>query len=480
MTYAFIFDASSCTGCKSCQIACVDKNKLPPGVLWRRVFEISGGAWEQHGNAWLTDVFAYNLSIACNHCVHPKCAGVCPTDAYVQRDDGIIYLDVSRCMGCGYCNWACPYGVPQYHPGLGCMTKCNFCMDEVDLGLPPSCVAACPMRVLDYIDTRSKKILEKEIIPLWKIPAKNHPFPLAEFSRTEPHLAIKSHKGMFNSLEKRISNLVEVSSGNTKSNVSLVMFTLLGQTAVGAFLAVQWMFRPLWNMLSFDTMLLQLIPYLIIGLNLCLAGFFSFSHLGAKKNAWMVLAHLRKSWLSREALFAGMFSLGWVASTLFVISKSWQPFINWLMVILGFGLVYSMAEVYRLRSVPTWDSWRTNIGFFITTLLIGSLSMAVVLILESASTRVYLSPILVRAIIIIVTILMVGQFMLQLPLDEHIKLMNNKIRVNLVLVGLVSNLIIFVFPSLFRIWTVVIIFIIVIIEETIGRWLFFELRNIKT
>ena len=478
MTYAFTFDASSCTGCKSCQIACIDKNELPAGVLWRRVFEISGGAWEQHGNAWMTDVFAYNLSIACNHCVHPKCAGVCPTNAYVQRDDGIVYLDVSRCMGCGYCNWACPYGVPQYHPGLGCMTKCNFCMDEVDLGLPPSCVAACPMRVLDYLDTRSKKIIEKEIRPLWKIPAMYHPFPLAEFSRTEPHLAIKSHFGMLNSLEKRISNPAEVNSGNTKSDVSLVMFTLLGQTAVGAFLAVQWMFKPLWNMIFFDTFLLQLIPNWLIGLNLGLAGFISFAHLGTKKNAWRVLNNLRKSWLSRETLFAGMFGLGWVISTLLLGGKFWQPFVNWLTVMLGFGLVYSMAEVYRLRSVPTWDSWRTNVGFFITTLLTGHLLMTVVLILESACTGVYLSPILITTIICVVSILMVGQLMLQLSLEEPIKLMNNKIRVNLTLVGIVSNLLLLVFPSLFRIWTVVFIFIIVIIEETIGRWLFFESRKI--
>jgi len=45
MTYAFTFDASSCSGCKACQAACKDKNNLPTGVLWRRVFEVSGGAW---------------------------------------------------------------------------------------------------------------------------------------------------------------------------------------------------------------------------------------------------------------------------------------------------------------------------------------------------------------------------------------------------------------------------------------------------
>ena len=165
MTYAFTFDASACSGCKACQIACKDKNNLPVGVIWRRVYEVSGGTWTNVGagsprpelsdsetgvgrpnpyTVWTTDVFAYNLSIACNHCVHPKCAGVCPTDAFVQREDGIVYIDESKCMGCGYCNWACPYGVPQYNPALGHMSKCNFCMDNIDAGLPPACVAACP------------------------------------------------------------------------------------------------------------------------------------------------------------------------------------------------------------------------------------------------------------------------------------------------------------------------------------------------
>ncbi len=101
MTYAFLLDVSACTGCKACQVACKDKNQLPLGVLWRRVYEVSGGGWKQEGEAWTNTVFAYNLSLSCNHCEHPKCAGVCPTDAYVVRDDGIVVLDSSKCMGCG-------------------------------------------------------------------------------------------------------------------------------------------------------------------------------------------------------------------------------------------------------------------------------------------------------------------------------------------------------------------------------------------
>jgi Fe-S-cluster-containing dehydrogenase component len=91
VTYAFTFDATFCSGCKACQAACKDKNDLPTGLLWRRVVEVSGGAWQQEGDAWKHSVFAYNLSMSCNHCVHPKCAGVCPVDAFILREDGIVF-----------------------------------------------------------------------------------------------------------------------------------------------------------------------------------------------------------------------------------------------------------------------------------------------------------------------------------------------------------------------------------------------------
>jgi anaerobic dimethyl sulfoxide reductase subunit B (iron-sulfur subunit) len=151
MTHAFAFDARFCTGCKACQVACKDRNNLPSGVLWRRVYEVSSGEWTRNGEAWESTVSAFNLSIACNHCVHPKCAGVCPTGAYNVRPDGIVTIDPRRCTGCGYCAWACPYDAPQLDRSAGVMTKCNLCFEDIDAGLPPACVAGCPLRCLDLV-----------------------------------------------------------------------------------------------------------------------------------------------------------------------------------------------------------------------------------------------------------------------------------------------------------------------------------------
>jgi len=150
--YAFFFDSKACSGCKACQVACKDKHDLEVGRLWRRVYEVCGGGWESKGSAWKTDVFAYNLSIACNHCRKPICVEVCPTTAMHKRPDGIVLVDQKKCIGCRYCAWACPYGSPQRDESIGKMSKCHFCHDELDQGRPPACVAACPLRVLDFGD----------------------------------------------------------------------------------------------------------------------------------------------------------------------------------------------------------------------------------------------------------------------------------------------------------------------------------------
>ncbi len=236
---AFTFDARFCSGCKACQAACKDKNNLPPGVLWRRVYEVSGGEWTRSGTAWTNTVFAYNLSLACNHCVHPKCAGVCPVDAYHVREDGIVILDASRCIGCGYCAWACPYGAPQLDRSAGTMGKCDFCAEDIDAGLPPACVAACPLRALDFGEAGLPQTSSGSLA-LWETPGSAHPFPLPNYSRTRPHLVIQPHAGMSLPIEKHIANLEEVKPQRRSGweEVPLLLFTLLTQAAVGGFWAM--------------------------------------------------------------------------------------------------------------------------------------------------------------------------------------------------------------------------------------------------
>ena len=101
--YAFYFDSSACSGCKACQVACKDNNSLPLSINWRQVVEVCGGGWAQVGSAWLSGVYAYNISMACNHCERPICMEVCPAKAIFKRPDGIVLIDEKKCLGCRYC-----------------------------------------------------------------------------------------------------------------------------------------------------------------------------------------------------------------------------------------------------------------------------------------------------------------------------------------------------------------------------------------
>lgn len=182
--FGFYLDIRSCTGCKACQIACKDKNNLPVGILWRRVVEVQGGEWLPRGAAWLTNVFAYFVSSACMHCEAPICVEVCPTKALNQREDGIVLIDAQRCMGCRYCEMACPYKSPQFDPAQGVMTKCNFCFDLIDVGKSPACVSACQMRVLhfgDIDDLRTEYGCVDDV------------YPLPDSALTKPALALHPH-----------------------------------------------------------------------------------------------------------------------------------------------------------------------------------------------------------------------------------------------------------------------------------------------
>jgi anaerobic dimethyl sulfoxide reductase subunit B (iron-sulfur subunit) len=161
MQLGFVHNNVDCIGCRACEIACKDKNGLPPGPRFRRVLYVEGGTYP--------DVFAYKVNISCNHCAEPACLPTCPTGAIWKRpDNGIVDIDSTLCIGCRRCEAACPYGAPQFIPEQNIVGKCNLCVDEIMAGRKPYCVMACMMRTLDVgpIDQlRENKYATKAIGP---------------------------------------------------------------------------------------------------------------------------------------------------------------------------------------------------------------------------------------------------------------------------------------------------------------------------
>jgi anaerobic dimethyl sulfoxide reductase subunit B len=183
---AFYFEQKYCSGCCTCQIACKDKNDLKAGQLFRKVYEVAGGGFQQDGTAIIQDVYAFWLSISCNHCVKPACVAKCPTGALTKRsEDGIVDIDPEKCIGCRLCISSCPYQALVYDSEIGKACKCDFCRDLLAAGKPPACVAACPMRALSYgvLDELQKKA-----------GTVNQTLGMPDAATTDPSLVILPHR----------------------------------------------------------------------------------------------------------------------------------------------------------------------------------------------------------------------------------------------------------------------------------------------
>jgi len=89
----------------------------------------------------------------CYHCENPVCIKACPNGAiYKEEKYGAVLVEPDKCQGTRKCWSACPYGAPQYEgdePGVK-MSKCNMCIDRLELGLKPICVLSCSMRALEF------------------------------------------------------------------------------------------------------------------------------------------------------------------------------------------------------------------------------------------------------------------------------------------------------------------------------------------
>jgi len=140
----YYFNMKACVGCRTCMIACKDKNRLDVGVMFRVVDSYSLGTYPS--------VKAYHYSSSCNHCQTPLCVVSCAAGAIKKEDDGAVIIDTISCIACGECIKACPYSVPKVIDSSGVVSKCDSCVVRREKGENPVCVDACPLRALDFGD----------------------------------------------------------------------------------------------------------------------------------------------------------------------------------------------------------------------------------------------------------------------------------------------------------------------------------------
>ena len=144
MAYGFYFDMTRCIGCRACQVACKDKNRLEVGVTFRNAKTYETGSFP--------NVNVFNYSASCNHCENPACVANCPTGAMYKAEDGTVIHDREMCIGCQSCVRSCPYEVPVFDESIGKVKKCDACAYLRAKGMKPACVDACPNRALDFGD----------------------------------------------------------------------------------------------------------------------------------------------------------------------------------------------------------------------------------------------------------------------------------------------------------------------------------------
>lgn len=138
---AFFFDPDACISCQTCVAACRSKNNIDES--YRNVYRYSGKSE--------SGPYAYSVSLGCCFCIDPACIKVCPTHAMHRTEEfGFVDVDPSRCIGCGYCDMACPYNVPRVDKEKGHSVKCNGCPDLVSQGELPACAASCPAEALFF------------------------------------------------------------------------------------------------------------------------------------------------------------------------------------------------------------------------------------------------------------------------------------------------------------------------------------------
>ncbi|MDA8228361.1 MAG: 4Fe-4S dicluster domain-containing protein [Desulfitobacterium hafniense] len=167
-----LIDTSKCTGCKACSVACKEWNQLPAEktqlvMSYQSQKDFTPKTWtyvtftekyENNKMNWLM------RKAQCFHCADPACVKACSSNAISKTESGYSVIDQNKCIGCGYCEANCPFGVPKVDQVKKKSFKCEGCIDRVENNLKPACVKTCQPGALEFGEreallTKAKKRL---------------------------------------------------------------------------------------------------------------------------------------------------------------------------------------------------------------------------------------------------------------------------------------------------------------------------------
>jgi Fe-S-cluster-containing dehydrogenase component len=139
----FFIDPNRCIGCQACVQACTEcDTHRGESMIHLEYVERSRSV--------------QTVPVVCMHCEQPTCAEVCPADAIKRTGDGVVQsARKPRCIACGNCVLACPFGVPELYADRQIMMKCDMCYDRSSVGKKPMCAAVCPSQAL-FFGTREQ------------------------------------------------------------------------------------------------------------------------------------------------------------------------------------------------------------------------------------------------------------------------------------------------------------------------------------
>jgi phenylacetyl-CoA:acceptor oxidoreductase subunit 1 len=374
--YVMVADLERCVGCQTCTAACRHANATSPAVQWRRVLDIEAGAYPEVSRTF--------VPVGCQHCADPPCMHVCPTTATGKRADGIVTVDYDLCIGCAYCDVACPYqarfkiDTPGFAYGkampnelaredprrMGVSQKCTFCSDRVDHGLAeglvpgvhpdatPACVNSCIADALHFGDAED--------------PESN----VSRMLRASPHFRMHEELGTrpgFVYLQDRRRPTAGPAHGpdiepkhqqhwDWKAAANFLLGG--GGSALFAFAV---MFRS--DLMAWAGMTLM-------GLGL----FILLFKIGRPLRFLYVLRQPRRSWMSREAWIAGAF---FPLAMVFLLTGSIFP--GAVAAVLALAFLFAQAMILReAKGIPAWRTRRIVPLIVLTNLAEGAGLLALV------------------------------------------------------------------------------------------------------